>query len=835
MDNLAQNIVDINISTFKQLPVAIGIYSINGNIVYLNDKFSQLFGYNLSDIKTIQDWFDLAFPDKFLRKKAYKIWQNDVSQRVKTQNEKPRRESFIRCKNEIDKFIEIDFYIHKKNVVVLFKDITERKKFENELIKSEERFKTLFKNLPIPTYIWKKEDKDFILIDCNSVAASLDRGNMKDFLGNKLSQIYKKKPEIIKDVNECFRQKKLIRKETIYHLPAGPPKYLDVAYSFVPPNLVMVHTDDITDRVRAKVSLFESEEKYRTIIESTTDIIFTIDKTGKLLYINEQVYHQLGHVPSEGIGKSFLEYVPKSEIPKYLLKLKEIFLKKELKNFETVVYDINKNRVPVEINGRIIKQRNKTVALGSFKLIAERKKAEKALKDSELRFKTLSNLTFEGILIHRKGIAADFNSSFEKIFGYKRKELLGKNVIDLLVSKKYHPFVYKNIEKTNVPPYEAEGIRKDGTLFPIEVEARYIGQKRKVAAIRDITTRKKAEQSVIESDNRYRMIVNSISDGIAVIDRNGKFHSSNPTMCTMHGYRIDEMLRFRLSNIMHSDYSHILKKIKKVIESKDLFEEEAVTLHKNGVYVYVDIKARSFNYNNKKGILIIMSNISEQKKRELEILESITQTEEKERSWLAKELHDGIGPLLSATKIYSKTLQFAEDEQERDLILNKLNETIDEAITSAQEISNNISPHLLRNFGLKKAIESFYKKISLKNSMIFDFHSNIEKRLDEKIETTLYRVVVELINNTLKHTNASLITIILILNDNLLSLNYSDNGTGFDVSNTMSKGEGMGLFNIYSRIKSLNGTINMLSKKNKGFEVDIQIDIEQLIPRIIKS
>ena len=114
------------------------------------------------------------------------------------------------------------------------------------------------------------------------------------------------------------------------------------------------------------------------------------------------------------------------------------------------------------------------------------------------------------------------------------------------------------------------------------------------------------------------------------------------------------------------------------------------------------------------------------------------------------------------TKIYAKALQKADNEEELKYILSKLNETVDEAIISAQEIANNISPHILQNFGLKGAIESFYQKIGKTSTVEFNFDTNLKERLDINIETTLYRVVVEMINNTIKYADAKSISIILI-------------------------------------------------------------------------
>jgi signal transduction histidine kinase len=250
-----------------------------------------------------------------------------------------------------------------------------------------------------------------------------------------------------------------------------------------------------------------------------------------------------------------------------------------------------------------------------------------------------------------------------------------------------------------------------------------------------------------------------------------------------------------------------------------------VTLKSSGNKIIpVELNTILIDYDKRKAIFTIVRDITERKKVEQKILRTIIQTEEKERSRLAKELHDGVGPLLSATKIYAKALLNADDE-EIQFIISKLNETVDEAILTAQEISNNMSPHVLRNFGLNGAIESFYQKINKTYPTVFYFSSNLKERIDEDIETILYRIMVELIHNTIKHACATEVTIKLLVDADSITLTYADDGKGFDVEKTLEENTGMGLSNIYSRVKSINGKIKIQSIENKGVNIFVKINL----------
>lgn len=205
------------------------------------------------------------------------------------------------------------------------------------------------------------------------------------------------------------------------------------------------------------------------------------------------------------------------------------------------------------------------------------------------------------------------------------------------------------------------------------------------------------------------------------------------------------------------------------------------------------------------------------------ILNAIISTEEKSRQQFAKELHDGIGPLLSTIKMSISAINKEEIGDQNKVILDKTNQAIQEAITAVKEISNNLSPHILNNFGLLKALQNFTDHMPAKEIDIM-ISSNIDgNRYTYNTEVTLYRILCELINNTVKHASAKKIEIDLHEEGNNLVINYLDDGVGFDPQELESNHQGLGFPNIQSRIKSLNGNIEMFTKPNEGFMMKISV------------
>ncbi|MEG1405718.1 MAG: histidine kinase [Alistipes sp.] len=208
------------------------------------------------------------------------------------------------------------------------------------------------------------------------------------------------------------------------------------------------------------------------------------------------------------------------------------------------------------------------------------------------------------------------------------------------------------------------------------------------------------------------------------------------------------------------------------------------------------------------------------------ILTAVLRTEEKSRSRFSKELHDGLGPLLSSAKMSLSALAREQQDTEQREILDNTTYVIDEAIRSLREISNNLSPHVLNDFGLARGVQNFIAKSAAMHEAKIRFTTNLRnERYDSDVEVIMYRVICELINNSLKHSGCTAINLSLSQNNNHLALDYTDNGRGFDPQAMMDCG--MGLSNIASRINSLGGTLDLVGSKGKGMRATIRVSTQE--------
>lgn len=204
------------------------------------------------------------------------------------------------------------------------------------------------------------------------------------------------------------------------------------------------------------------------------------------------------------------------------------------------------------------------------------------------------------------------------------------------------------------------------------------------------------------------------------------------------------------------------------------------------------------------------------------LLASVLETEEKERSRIAKDLHDGIVQDLTAIKIDLQSTVATVPVSLQNQITHIL-KAVDTAAKEVREISYQMMPVTLKELGLVKAIEELLNRSLVKNNIEFHFDCfGIEERLPEKIETTVYRICQELLNNTIKHSRAQNVSLLLQVKNNMFQLTYEDDGIGFNAA-TIKKG--IGLNSLGNRIEMVKGSLEFDTTASAGTTAYIRIPL----------
>ncbi len=235
------------------------------------------------------------------------------------------------------------------------------------------------------------------------------------------------------------------------------------------------------------------------------------------------------------------------------------------------------------------------------------------------------------------------------------------------------------------------------------------------------------------------------------------------------------------------------------------------------------------NIQHRKQIILQQNEIKEQKIQELEkekmlvATRAVMQGEEKERTRLARDLHDSLGGMLSGIKLKLAIAMKGNVVLPEDMAVQFENALVllDSTIGELRQVANNLMPESLLKFGLKVSMEDFCNRFNEKDNELvhFQFYGE-EIRQESEFEIAIYRIVQELISNAIKHGNASKIEVQLIVDENRICLQVMDNGIGFDKDLINTKGRG--LKNIENRVAALNGIIDIQSAPGKGSETSVE-------------
>ncbi len=259
------------------------------------------------------------------------------------------------------------------------------------------------------------------------------------------------------------------------------------------------------------------------------------------------------------------------------------------------------------------------------------------------------------------------------------------------------------------------------------------------------------------------------------------------------------------------------------LEKKKSFNTEAINLNER----FIIIKG----VHIQKGFICIINDVTKLIEMETGSIQSIIAGQEKERQRIARDIHDGIGPLLSYSKLeLDAFLDEYEDLPDKISVEKLLNisQTLDSITKDLRDLSHHLIPRLLEEFGLFSAFSNLTTKLNNSIKSKVAFYSNLESevRFDRELELNLYRCGQELLNNAVKHARASEILVQLIKHDHSIVLMVEDDGLGIKQFENKSSDKGIGLTNIETRVRTFNGEFLLESAENKGTTASIEFPLK---------
>lgn len=329
-------------------------------------------------------------------------------------------------------------------------------------------------------------------------------------------------------------------------------------------------------------------------------------------------------------------------------------------------------------------------------------------------------------------------------------------------------------------------------------------------------------QKLQESEELNTLLLNNVVYPIVMYHFDGKIiylnqkgieflaSENNPTNLNINNYLVNT-----------EEFNDILTELKKdgIVQNKEILLTDF-----SGKIVIARMSSNVIKYHNETVILSVFNDITKLRQLQKELIRKVIAAEENERTRIAQELHDGVGPIISSAKMYSQVLLSPTSKMDKHEVTLNIEELLIEAQATVRQISYSLSPHILQNFGLVEALKSFSQKIEAASKLKINITANTKAQLSNNVETSLYRILCECINNTVKHAKASRIDISLNFSKSDVNIIYKDNGIGFDFEEIRNSKKGIGIFNIINRLQMLDGKIEYKTKPNEGLTIYIEIN-----------
>jgi PAS domain S-box-containing protein len=602
---------------------------------------------------------------------------------------------------------------------------------------------------------------------------------------------------------------------------------------------------------RTQVELEAARDRYVDFYDFSPAGHFTLDMQGTIVEANLRAVTLLGINRNELIGQSLARFIARSDAGTFQRHCQEVVKTGTRQTCEVHLRTKADASCCVYLESLAVHNTPGQIThwRTAFLDITERKRAEEELRDSEARLRAvLDNSPGMVFLKDPEGRYLHVNRQFERAFHITREQVVGKTDEVIFPPEQAAAFRANDLMvlRAGVPlEFEEVAMHDDGPHTSIVSKFPLYGGDGKPFALcgitTDITERKRVEEELVQSEERYRSIFENAVEGIFQTTLDGRYVAVNPALARMYGYDSPEDMIASITNIASQLYVDPRRRdefIRLMQEQEKLTGFEALVYRKDGSFIWISENVRT--RRDQAGVLIgyegTVEHITERKLAEERLRATLEEVrtlsgklatvEEEERTRIARELHDELGVGLTCLKIDLSRLativgdgvtaaaRAALDDKVRSMV-----EQVDSTIAAVQRLVTQLRPALLDNLGLVAAIEwqshDFQKRTGIPCTCVT---SADDIAMEPDRATALFRICQEALTNTARHAQATAVTITLESHHDTLQLVVADNGVGIP-DRKVSDRRSLGLLGMKERAALFGGEVTIQGHPEKGTTV----------------
>ena len=528
---------------------------------------------------------------------------------------------------------------------------------------------------------------------------------------------------------------------------------------------------------RANESLRQSEQKYKGLVEASPDAVIIADAKGAILFASHRSWEFLGlSDQDELVGRSAFDFIVEDDRPRLAANIVNLMKAGIRRSTEYIARRQDGSTFSVEISSAAgpNTEQQPWAILAVVRDITERKQAQEALRQSEEKHRGLIEICPDSVVVSDiSGKALFVSKQTWKLLGVsEHEELVGQSVFDYVIEAD-RPRLAANMADLAARGQgytEYTALRPDGKTVPTELSSAIIrdahGQPTGLMAIiRDISDRKRAEETLQQQYEELRVIYDGMADGLAIIDvETTNCIRVNRAACRLFGFVEEEIVNSPITKFLLPDQlPRLLKRHQELSEGQPSPTEDVPLVRKDGSIAYTDIVSDRITYDGRPCLIHLIRDTTERRqaqetlKKEHRTLKHLLQSSDHERQLIAYEIHDGLAQQLAGAIMQFETYWHLKDSQPQDAARAYATAMamVRQGHFEIRRLISGVRPPILDESGIVAAIAHLVNEHKLQHGPTIEFRSSVSfHRLVPILENAVYRIVQEGLANACKYSRS---------------------------------------------------------------------------------